>query len=232
MNKIMKKTGGVKPLKVLNLYAGIGGNRKLWGDEHEITAVEFDENIAKVYADLYPNDVVIVGDAMAYLLEHYKKFDIIWVSPECPTHSRIRVIGVHGGIHAAAFPNMDLYQIIIFLTHFFKGKWIVENVKPYYDYLIKPSVLLGRHPFWTNFNVSEVDFKDDRKHTKIHAGSTVYDVSLKKYENIGDKRKMLRNMVNPSVGLYLLEMAMNAVTGVMGKSSKSYTPCLFWEGDL
>ena len=27
-------------MKILNLYAGIGGNRKLWGDEHEITAVE------------------------------------------------------------------------------------------------------------------------------------------------------------------------------------------------
>lgn len=29
-------------MKILNLYAGIGGNRKLWtpnGDEHDITAV-------------------------------------------------------------------------------------------------------------------------------------------------------------------------------------------------
>ena len=35
--------------KILNLYAGIGGNRKLWGDEHEITAVEYDEATADVY---------------------------------------------------------------------------------------------------------------------------------------------------------------------------------------
>lgn len=27
-------------MKILNLYAGIGGNRKLWPDDHEITAVE------------------------------------------------------------------------------------------------------------------------------------------------------------------------------------------------
>jgi DNA (cytosine-5)-methyltransferase 1 len=27
-------------MRILNLYAGIGGNRKLWGDDHEITAVE------------------------------------------------------------------------------------------------------------------------------------------------------------------------------------------------
>lgn len=34
-------------MKILNLYAGIGGNRKLWGNEHDITAIEYDENIAK-----------------------------------------------------------------------------------------------------------------------------------------------------------------------------------------
>jgi len=25
-------------MKILNLYAGIGGNRKLWGNDHEITS--------------------------------------------------------------------------------------------------------------------------------------------------------------------------------------------------
>jgi len=29
-------------MKILNLYAGIGGNRKLWGDQHQVTAVEYD----------------------------------------------------------------------------------------------------------------------------------------------------------------------------------------------
>ena len=48
-------------MKILNLYAGIGGNRKLWSDENEITAVEFDKDIAAIYKDLYPNDVSIVG---------------------------------------------------------------------------------------------------------------------------------------------------------------------------
>jgi hypothetical protein len=32
-------------LKILNLFAGIGGNRSLWGNKHEITAVEFDPDI-------------------------------------------------------------------------------------------------------------------------------------------------------------------------------------------
>lgn len=74
-------------MKILNLYAGIGGNRKLWGDEHDITAVEFDERIAAIYQDLYPNDTVIVGDAHQYLLDHYSEFDFIGASPPCPTHS-------------------------------------------------------------------------------------------------------------------------------------------------
>ena len=76
-------------MKILNLYAGIGGNRKLWGSEHEITAVEYDPNIAKIYEDLYPEDNVICGDAHQYLIENFKDYDFIWSSPPCPTHSRM-----------------------------------------------------------------------------------------------------------------------------------------------
>ncbi|GAF94116.1 unnamed protein product, partial [marine sediment metagenome] len=91
-------------MKILNLYAGIGGNRKLWtpnGDEHEITAVEHDPKIAEIYQDFFPNDKVVVGDAHQYLLEHYKEFDFIWSSPPCPTHSDIRRCGVHAGQYEA-----------------------------------------------------------------------------------------------------------------------------------
>jgi len=48
-------------MKVLNLYAGIGGNRKLWEDV-EVTAVEWDEETDKVYQDYFPDDKMIVGD--------------------------------------------------------------------------------------------------------------------------------------------------------------------------
>ena len=77
-------------MKILNLYAGIGGNRKYWGDEDEVTAVEIDERIAKIYKDNFPNDNVIVGDAHQYLLEHFREYDFIWTSPPCPTHSKVR----------------------------------------------------------------------------------------------------------------------------------------------
>ena len=77
-------------MKILNLYAGLGGNRKLWGDEHQITAVEYDPDIAAIYKNLYPMDNVIVEDAHQYLLENYDKYDFIWSSPPCQSHSSFR----------------------------------------------------------------------------------------------------------------------------------------------
>lgn len=49
-------------VKILNLYAGIGGNRKLW-DNCEVTAIEINPLIAKIYKDHFPDDEVIVTDA-------------------------------------------------------------------------------------------------------------------------------------------------------------------------
>lgn len=204
-------------MKILNLYAGIGGNRKLWGDEHEITAVEFNPNIAAVYKDMHPNDEVVVADAHEYLLKHYKEFDFIWASPPCPTHSDVRRCGVHAGQYEALYPDMTLYQEIILLQNFApkKTRWIIENVVPYYEYLIKPSVILHRHPFWCNFNIPPYKVEDGRVHNDISGKSTVYGVSLDKYD-IKDKRKILRNMVNPEVGKYILDRALEKPIPVQG----------------
>jgi DNA (cytosine-5)-methyltransferase 1 len=115
-------------MKILNLFAGIGGNRKLWGDEHEVTAVEMDPIIAKVYADLHPKDTLVIGDAHQYLLDHYKEFDFIWTSPPCQTHSSFRQnIGVRFRGVEPVYPDMMLYQQIIFLQYNCTGKYLVEN---------------------------------------------------------------------------------------------------------
>src|SRR5688572_29798710 len=111
-------------MKVLNLYAGIGGNRKLWEDV-EVTAVEYNEEIANIYKDLYPNDNVIIGDAHQFLLDHYNEFDFIWSSPPCPTHSRARFARA-STLKEQKYPEMSLYQEIIFLQNYFDGKWLVE----------------------------------------------------------------------------------------------------------
>jgi DNA (cytosine-5)-methyltransferase 1 len=134
-------------VKILNLYAGIGGNRKLWGDEHEITAVENEQYIADVYKQFYPNDTVIVADAHQYLLDHFHEFDFIWSSPPCPTHSRMRLSLTKS---KPVYPDMKLYEEILFLKHFFKGNWVVENVTPYYKPLIEPVAEIERHYVWSN----------------------------------------------------------------------------------
>ena len=123
-------------MKILNLYAGIGGNRDLWGDKHNITAVELNRKIADEYKKKYTNDIVIVGDAHEYLLDHYKEFDFIWSSPPCPTHSRTNYFTQHIR-KRPVYIDIGLYQEIIFLEHFFKGKYVVENVIPFYKPFIR-----------------------------------------------------------------------------------------------
>lgn len=191
-------------MKILNLYAGIGGNRKLWGDEHEITAVELNPEIAAVYQDLYPSDRVIVGDAHQYLLEHYAEFDFIWSSPPCPSHSRLRT-----AIKEKVYPDMMLYQEIIFLQKWFYGDWIVENVIPYYQPLIQPSAVVDRHLVWSNLNIENKEFPRTYKGAvtdqSIATLAKAYGINLP--EDTINKRKLLRNAVVPEMGLYLLDVA-------------------------
>lgn len=174
-------------MKVLNLYAGIGGNRKLWTD-CEVTAVEFNPEIAAIYADLYPNDTVVVGDAHQYLLDHYKEFDFIWGSPPCPTHSITNhFLNAQGIIR---YPDMSLYQEIIFLQHFFTGKYCIENVKPYYEPLIKPQVS-GRHCFWANFKIPKLNYE---KTIGRMCGSK---------DELGATQQQLRNQNQQNTGLVI-----------------------------
>jgi DNA (cytosine-5)-methyltransferase 1 len=205
-------------VKILNLYAGIGGNRKLWGDEHEITAVELKPDIAEVYRALYPDDRVIVSDAHQYLLEHYMEYDFIWTSPPCPTHSRARYgLGFHGKGFDAVYPDMKLYEEIILLKHHFKGKWVVENVQAYYEPLIEPRSI-GRHWYWSNFHIDRIK----AGYTGISngvtkAGKVLHAKNVNELQdqigidlttfNVGNKRLLLRNCVEPEVGLHILNQS-------------------------
>lgn len=194
-------------MKILNLYAGIGGNRKLWtpnGDEHEIVAVENEPAIAKIYQDFFPNDKVIIGDAHQYLLDHYQEFDFIWSSPPCPSHSRVRKnSAVARGQNKAIFPDMKLYEEILFLQGYFKGKFVVENVIAWYEPLIKP-LKLGRHFFWTNFEIPEKQFSGKNHLDKQSDLQRVKGFDISSYKTGIRKDKILRNCVEPEVGEYIL----------------------------
>ena len=196
-------------MKVLNLYACLGGNRLLW-DNCEVTAVELDEELAKLYQERFPKDKVIVADAHQYLLDHYKEFDFIWSSPPCPTHSRARYWGFGANGKKPIYPNMSLYQEIIFLQHHFKGKYVVENVIPYYEPLI-PAKKRGRHLYWTNFNLPNV--LSERK-VKISEGKNevrnlckFHDYDFFTYKGKQPINKIARNLVDYEAGKTIFDVA-------------------------
>lgn len=199
-------------MRILNLYAGIGGNRKLWGDNHEVVAVENDKATAEVYKSYFPKDEVIIGDAHNFLIEHFKEFDFVWSSPPCPTHSDIRRCGVHAGRYKALYPEMELYQEIILLQNFapIKTKWVVENVIPYYDPLIIPTKKLHRHLYWSNFPIGNWTDDKSRKHQDITGRSNTYGFDIKESQ-IKNKRKALRNMVDPELGSFILDCAIGII---------------------
>ena len=194
-------------MRILNLYAGIGGNRKLWGDEHEITAVELNPEIAKIYSDFFPNDEMIIGDAHDYLEKHYKEYDFIWSSPPCQSHSKIRMMASKAGSYDAIMPDMNLWREIIFLNCFSIHEYVVENVKPYYNPLIVPTVKLDRHLFWANFEIPKIEIKDGLKHNERGMNNKGF-FDLSNYKLNHRKDQIIRNSVNPEIGLYILNQVL------------------------
>ena len=194
-------------IKVLNLYAGIGGNRKLWpSDKIEVTAIELNPDIAAIYRGFFPNDNLIIGDAHEYLLNHYEEFNFIWSSPPCPSHSIVRRLPFRKNgemvTHKPLYPDMTLYQEIIFLMYNFKGNWVIENVRSYYTPLITPQEL-QRHYFWSNCVFNKKKFEADLvRNGKNHERANSFGFDYDKITNV-DKTKVLRNCVSPELGLFL-----------------------------
>jgi len=195
-------------MKILNLYAGIGGNRTYWGEEHEITAIESDPIIESIYADRYPNDTTVVADAHQYLLEHYDEYDFIWSSPPCPSHSRMRYwVGVKHKGYNPLFPDMRLYEEVLFLKHHFDGPWCVENVRSYYEPLVSPQEV-GRHYFWANFPIDnmKVEVTGIRSKNTIKSLEQHFGIDLSAYK-LPNKRQVLRNCVEPQLAAHILDCA-------------------------
>jgi DNA (cytosine-5)-methyltransferase 1 len=204
-------------MKILNLYACLGGNRYKWNEvkeDIEVTAVELDIELARLYQDRFPNDKVVIADAHQYLLEHYKEFDFIWSSPPCPSHSKIRITQKSRDTFKAIYPDLKLYEEIIFLDNYFNGKYCVENVTPYYQPLI-PAKKRGRHLYWTNFNLPN-DLKERKldgilctmrgEHKKLEV---FHDIKVS--ASVGGYRDVLRNLVDYEAGKTIFETMLGII---------------------
>jgi len=200
-----------KPYKVLNLYACLGGNRYKWTD-CEVTAVELDPELARLYQERFPNDKVIIADAHQYLLDHFKEFDFIWSSPPCPSHSKVRITQKTRENFKFIFPDMKLYEEVIFLDNFFDGKYVVENVIPYYEPLIIPQKR-GRHLYWTNFKLPnnigerELDGILCEMPNEVEVLSSFHAYDFRKYKGEQRLDKIARNLVDYQAGLTIFNTA-------------------------
>lgn len=193
-------------MKILNLYACLGGNRLLW-ENCEVTAVELDPELAKLYQERFPNDTVIVADAHQYLLDHFKEFDFIWSSPPCPDNSRAR-FWRHSQSNPV-YPDLRLYQEVILLEHHFKGNWVVENVIPYYEPLI-PAQKRGRHLYWTNFKLPQ--YIGEREFQMAGLGEVdrlceFHNYDFRQYKGKQRIDKIARNLVDYEAGLTIFNVA-------------------------
>lgn len=210
-------------MKILNLYACLGGNRYKWdevakeaGIEIEVTAVELDEELAKLYKERFPNDKVIIEDAHQYLLDNYKEFDFIWSSPPCPSHSKAAFGSRKSdkSNHKPCFPDFKLYEEIVFLDNYFQGKYCVENVIPFYDPLIAGKKR-GRHLYWTNFNLpAELSKRKSismESKNEIDSWCEFHDYDFYKYKGNQRRDKISRNLVDYEAGRTILEIALGII---------------------
>ena len=217
-------------MKILNLYACLGGNRYKWDEvtDIEVTAVELDPECARLYQERFPNDKVIVADAHQYLLDHYKEFDFIWSSPPCPTHSRVRISQKNTKSFVPKYPDMKLYEEILFLDNYFNGKYVVENVIPYYEPLIAAQKR-GRHLYWTNFNLPNT--LSNRK-AKISAGVNevkklceFHNYNFYNYKGKQLTNKIARNLVDYEAGRTILETAVGVTRKENVKQKSIFDEC-------
>ena len=214
-------------MKILNGYCGIGGNSRDWHG-CDVTAVELDPKIANLYQRLNPDHHVITGDLGVYLLNHAHEFDFVWLSPPCPSHSRM-ILG--GKNRRPRYVDMALWQQILFLQYQFDGLFCVENVISYYEPLIAPTAHIGRHAIWANFHIepfiSTIDmFSDESRvvpsfdemikatsmgHKQLwHDWLGIYFDDVIYYDGNHCPNQILRNAVHPDIGKWVFDHALMA----------------------
>ncbi len=109
---------------------------------------------------------------------------------------------------------MKLYEEIILLDKFYKGKYCVENVIPFYEPLIAAKKR-GRHLYWTNFNLPNILSKRKSPEMKgsgsIERFSKFHNYDFYKYKGKQNRGKMSRNLVDYEAGKTIFETVLGIV---------------------
>ena len=92
--------------------------------------------------------------------------------------------------------------------------WVVENVVPYYDYLIEPETVIGRHVFWSNCDlqgiqdeprpVNFINLTNVAGMRKLQEWLGIYYEKPVYYEGNHCPSQVLRNCVHPKLGRRVL----------------------------
>ena len=117
------------------------------------------------------------------------------------------------------YPDLKLYEEILFLQHNFRGLWVVENVVPYYKPLID-GFKIGRHYFWASFKLVDFqvpEFKNMMNRQNLAAKEALmdwigirYDKNIY-YEGNHCPTQVLRNCVHPELGLHVLNCSQGII---------------------
>lgn len=191
-------------LKILDLFAGIGCSAREFQktlDKYEIryvyVAVEISPEIAKVHRKIATKSDIIVANAMDFLHPSFlSKFDFVWASPPCQKYSMAYRIKRND------YGKDDTLLRVIEALKRSKTLYVIENVKSPCTLKLKPDLIIGRHVFWTNVEfdtlLPDVNYS---VFTKIKNRATdlakAYGIPLELLNGIKDKRKALRNCLEP-----------------------------------
>ena len=86
-----------------------------------------------------------------------------------------------------------------------------ENVIPYYEPFIKPTLKIDKHCIWSNFKIKRISLDyPNKREDKIDVLREKYGFDLSGFGGI-NKIQIMRNLVNPELGLYIMEQAMNII---------------------